>query len=124
MNCLLKGNTGSSAVEYNNAKGEKITEAEYLSAAEVFFDGMSALTYTFDWRKLEEIEDADAEEIYTILSEIRSGIIRSNRQVKEEQKLLLFGRRRSLFCKVNLLQSQSSGRLFLHRSCRVHRSWQ
>ena len=45
---------------------------------------MSALTYTFDWRKLEEIEDADAEEIYTILSEIRSGIIRSNRQVKEE----------------------------------------
>ena len=83
--------TGSSAVEYYNAKGEKITEAEYLSAAETFFDGMSALTYTFDWRNLEEIEDADAEEIYTILSEIRSGIIRSNRQVKEKQKLLLFG---------------------------------
>ncbi len=32
----------------------------------------------------EEIEDADAEEIYTILSEIRSGIIRSNGQMTEE----------------------------------------
>ena len=55
-----------------------------INAAENAFAGMSALTYTFDWRKLEEIEDADAEEIYTILSEIRSGIIRSNGQMTEE----------------------------------------
>ena len=65
-------------VEYTNAAGEKITEAEYKAIAKTTFDGMSALTCLFDWRDLEEIADLDEEKIYNILSEIRSGVLRGN----------------------------------------------
>ena len=75
--------TGSLVVEHTNTKGEKITEEEYLSAVETFFWGMSELTYVFDWRNLVDIEDADAEEIYMILSGIRSGILRTNEMMAE-----------------------------------------
>lgn len=75
--------TGSSVVEYTNAAGEKISEVEYLSAAETAFAGMSGLVYTFDWHNLEEIADSDAEALYTILSGIRSGIVQGNEFMEE-----------------------------------------
>ncbi len=75
--------SGSSVVEYTNGIGEKITEEEYLSAAETAFAGMSELIYTFDWRDLVEISDSGAEEIYSILSEIRSGILRRDEMMED-----------------------------------------
>ena len=75
--------SGSSVVEYTNAVGEKITEAEYKAIAKTTFDGMSELTCLFDWRDLEEIADWDEEKIYSILSEIRSGVLRGNVMMEE-----------------------------------------
>lgn len=75
--------SGSSVVEYTNAAGEKITEAEYKDIAKTTFAGMSELTCLFDWRDLEEIADCDEEKIYNILSEIRSGVRRGNVMMEE-----------------------------------------
>jgi len=75
--------SGSSVVEYTNAAGEKITEAEYKAIAKTTFEGMSELTCLFDWRDLEEIADLDEEKIYNILSEIRSGVLRGNVMMEE-----------------------------------------